>query len=235
MSLATSARVLAGSLRSKGVRGSIARVRRRLRERQTNRRNALAGRTFDEERGIETTGIVRVPELDTDSPNRELAVRYQPSSLDEIEALFSKLPLDPAGFTFVDYGAGKGRVLLLAAERGFERVIGVEFSASLVEVARRNVVSLGERAGRVSVVHADATEFEPPPGPLVLYFFNPFQPPVLRRVLARVRRSLEASPRPAYVVFNGPPASAAVVEEMAFAPLDVERGGWRDRGVWHSA
>jgi SAM-dependent methyltransferase len=224
-----------GALRSKGVRGSVARARRMLRERQALRREAAVGRAFDEERGIETTDWVRVPALDTDSPNRELAVRYQPSSVDEVEHLLSKLPVDPAGFTFVDFGAGKGRVLLLAAERGFERVIGVEFSASLVEVAQKNVASLGERAGRVSVVHMDATEFDPPPDPLVLYFFNPFQPPVLRQVLSRIRRSLDASPRPAYVVLTGPPASAAVVEELAFEPLDVERGGWRDRGVWHRA
>ena len=66
----------------------------------------------------------------------------------------------------------------------------------------------------------------------MLYFFNPFELPVLRPVLARVRASLEETPRPAYIVVTGPPELAQAIEQAGFEPVDVERLGWLTRGVF---
>ena len=41
-------------------------------------------------------------------------------------------------FTFVDFGAGKGRVLMMACEYPFKQVIGVELSRKLHATASRN-------------------------------------------------------------------------------------------------
>jgi hypothetical protein len=80
----------------------------------------------------------------------------------------------------------------------------------------------------------DAVDFDPPEEPLVLYFFNPFAPPVLREVLARVQASLDRRPRPAYVVVTAPPELAETIEETGFEPIDVERLGWLTRGVFRA-
>ena len=48
----------------------------------------------------------------------------------------------------MDLGCGKGRVLMLAVEYGFARVTGVDYSASLCEIARRNLDVLRARTGR---------------------------------------------------------------------------------------
>ena len=40
---------------------------------------------------------------------------------------------------FKRQGSGKGRVLLIAAQTGSQRIIGVEFSGELCEIARKNV------------------------------------------------------------------------------------------------
>lgn len=231
-SMAVGLRLFVDSIRRRGVRGSVQRLRRLVVSRREHRRRVNADRAFDAERHVDTASWVRVPDLDAESPNLQHAVRYQPSSVEEYHLLMGKLPVEGQGFAFVDYGAGKGRVLLLAAERPFERIVGVEFSPSLVETARRNLGTLGADGGRVELVTMDATEFDPPEEPLVLYFFNPFGPPVLRPVLERVRESLARRPRHAYIVLTGPPELAEVVEETGFEPVDVDRLGWRTRGVW---
>ena len=230
--IVTAQRLLYDSLRRRGVRGTARRFRRMLTSRREAQKLAEADQRFDAERQVDTAAWVRVPDLDTDSPNRQHAVRYQPSSVDEFRLLMGKLRVDHGDFTFVDYGSGKGRVLMLAAEYPFRRIVGVEFSEALDRVAHENVATLGTDGARIETVVMDATEFDPPPGPVVLYFFNPFGPPVLGPVLERVRASLAADPRPAYIVLTAPPELGALVEERGFEPVDVDRLGWITRGVW---
>ena len=55
----------------------------------------------------------------------------------------ARLDVDHSEFTFVDYGLGKGRVLMLATEYPFKRIVGVEFSESLDRTARQNLTKLG--------------------------------------------------------------------------------------------
>lgn len=214
------------------MRGTYQRLRRIIALRGETRKKAEADRKFDEDRGVDTAAWVRVPELDTESPNREHAVRYQPSSVEEFELLMGKLRVDHGRFTFVDYGSGKGRVLMLAAAYPFKRILGVEFAESLDRIAQENIATLGADASRVETVVIDATVFDPPLEPLVLYFFNPFGLPVLRPVLERIRTSLERDPRPAYIVITGPPELAEAVEESGFERVDVDDLGTRTRGVF---
>jgi predicted RNA methylase len=231
----TGFRLLQRSLRTKGLRGTAQRVRRLIAQRNDMRRKARADRVFDEEHGVETATWVRVPELDTSSANVEYAVRYEPSSVEEFHLLMDKLQVDYQDFTFVDYGSGKGRVLMLAAELPFKRIVGVEFAESLDGIARRNIATLGADAERIETCLCDATEYDPPDGPLVLYFFHPFGVPALRRVLDRVIASLERDPRPAYVVLTGPPELAEAVSEKGFERVDVDELGWLTRGVFSAS
>jgi SAM-dependent methyltransferase len=226
------ARLLAESLRSRGLRGTLARLLRLVRWSAAERRRARRDRTFDESVGVETASWVRVPDLVTASPNLEFAVRYQPSSVDEFHQVMAKLDVDHRDFAFVDYGSGKGRVLILAAEYPFKRIVGVEFSPALDGIARQNLAALGPDAERVETVVIDAVDFDPPEDPLVLYFFNPFAPAVLEGVLERVNASLDRHPRPAYAVVIAPPEFADTIEAGGFSPLDVDRLGWQTRGLF---
>jgi hypothetical protein len=226
------AAVLVTSLRRRGFRGTLARVWRALRTRRVSRARAAADRDFDATRQVDTASWVRTPDLVTESDNRQFAVRYQPSSEDEFRRLMAKLEIDHGDFAFVDYGAGKGKVLLLASAYPFKRIVGVEFSPPLARIAEENVATLGADTARTELVVADATEYDPPPEPLVLYFFNPFAANVMQKVLARVDASLAKQPRPAYIVLTAPPELAEAVERAGFAPADVERLGWITRGVF---
>jgi SAM-dependent methyltransferase len=91
--------------------------------------------------------------------------------------------------TFVDLGAGKGKACFYAA-RHFERVIGVEFSAELVAAAKDNLRR--SRFRNVDFVCADATTFELPAAPSLVFLFNPFDGVVLGQFLARNLEGMRA-------------------------------------------
>jgi Methyltransferase domain len=120
----------------------------------------------------------------------------------------------------VDFGSGKGRVLLLAAGYRFKRTVGVEFSRELDQIARRKVATLREESKRIQTVCTDATRYDVPPEPLVLYFYNPFASNVMTEVLARERRSLEAAPRPAWIVLTGDQPLGEEIEAAGFQRID---------------
>ena len=175
--------------------------------------------------------------LRIESPNRDLGVRYQPSDPDGFRSLVEALPVDLKDYVFMDLGSGKGRVLLLASEYPFRRVVGVEFAQELNEIAERNVAlydGARRRCGDVRTVTADAADYLLPEEPVVLYLYNPFAPEVLRRHLKRNRDSLERGSRPVYVLVTGSRELVGVLEAAGFERL---RSGGEDggRGIFASA
>ena len=151
-----------------------------------------AGQRFDAEHGVTTEALVFLGELDPEAvgPSLQHATHYEPTPVAEAEALLDASPLAPERATFVDLGAGMGRVVMLAARRPFRAVIGVEVSPALVEIARENLTAAREprRVARdVKIVCADAAGYVFPHGDLVVFMYNPFRAPVLRAVLAALR------------------------------------------------
>ena len=148
--------------------------------------------------GVDTATWVRVP--DPRHVERERRARRALRAVERrgVRAAHGKLRVDHCRRSHsCDYGSGKGRVLMLAAEYPFKRIVGVEFAKSLHDISQENVATLGSEAGRIETFHADATEFDPPTDPLVLYFFHPFGVPALKQVaLARPRLArARAAPR----------------------------------------
>jgi SAM-dependent methyltransferase len=148
-----------------------------------------AGQRFDAAHGVTTEALVFLGELDPEAigPALAFATHYEPTPVAEAEALLDASPLAPERASFVDAGAGMGRVAMLAAKRPFRRVVGVELSPALVEIARANLAGVHDLARACSDVRftaADAGGFTFPSGDLVVYLYNPFQAPVLERMLA---------------------------------------------------
>jgi SAM-dependent methyltransferase len=144
---------------------------------------------FDQKHGTDTGGTRNIVSLDAvDSPAALYAVRYEPSPARLVRDQLNKLNVNEAQFTFIDFGSGKGRVLLIAAERRFREVIGIEFSRELHEIALRNITRLPHLAQgtRVRSINGDAAEVELPTSYLVCYFNNPFGPPIISKVAERL-------------------------------------------------
>jgi SAM-dependent methyltransferase len=133
--------------------------------------------------------------------------RYQASDPTALYDMLTGLDIDHAEYSFIDLGSGKGRAVLVAARLPFKKVIGVEYSTKLHEIGRRNLdrVPRSEQAcGAIELAHADAATIEIPAGPLVIFLYNPFGEPVMRRVVDNVDRSLRNAERPVVVLYVNP-------------------------------
>jgi hypothetical protein len=173
----------------------------------------LADYLFDLRYGTDTVQTVEVDELDVNGVRREQAQRYQPTGSLPFGRLM-KLYRFPRESVLVDFGCGKGRVLLMGMLHGFRKVIGVEFSADLCRVARANVDGLRARghgeASAAEVLHMDAAQYACSGEETIFYFFHPFDDALLGRILDRIHASLEARPRQAWIVYYLPVHAAAL-------------------------
>ena len=136
-------------------------------------------------------------------PNLKHATHYEPTPLGEAKNLIGLVPSPIGETTFIDIGAGMGRVVMLAARRAFKTVIGVEFSPSLYEVARENLKRFDDeerRCNDIRLVRRDAASYKFPSGRLAVYMYNPFRAPIMRKVL----ENLLVHPREILLLYHTP-------------------------------
>jgi predicted RNA methylase len=205
--------------RRHGPRQFVALVAQNLRHYARALVTRAAPDPFDAAHGTETATIREVGSLDVDGRNVAFAVRYQPSDLGVVQRAIESLGIEPAEYEFIDFGAGKGRVLLQASHYAFRRIVGVEFSRELCGIAAANARSYRDPARRcaaIEVVCADATELPIPDRPLVCYFYNPFGEPVMRRVVKNLEAMNAATGAKIHVIYVDP------VHEALFQAS----GGW---------
>jgi SAM-dependent methyltransferase len=146
--------------------------------------------------------------------NAEAATIYWPVHVRDFDRMLDSVihhaderwRVNPTDRTFIDVGSGKGRAALVASDRGFASVIGVDFAESYVDLAGANARKFrnGELCSPVSFIHADATEWDMPTKPLLVYFFHPFDERVMVPFVARLMASLQASPRPCTIIYLNP-------------------------------
>lgn len=144
---------------------------------------------LDKRYGTNTDGIREVGTLNQTVGEVRHATRYEPSSALTVHQEIDGLGIVADRFSFIDFGSGKGRALLVAAEFPFRDVIGIEFSGELHEIARANLEKLPAAlrvGGRVRSLHANVLDAELPAENLVCYFYNPFGEPVVNQVAKRL-------------------------------------------------
>lgn len=162
-------------------------------------------RRFEDRYQLDTRSHVELDAFDVEPEKLASAFSYAPAPGRIVHHLFDSIPLDPARMTFVDFGSGKGRVLLLASLRGFRHAVGVEFSPNLVEMARQNAerfARLHPAKQSIDINLGDAGEFAIPPGDCLLHFNNPFNEEVMQRVLQNVEQAISESPRRIWLAYQ---------------------------------
>jgi SAM-dependent methyltransferase len=174
------------------------------------------GRRFDAERGVVTQALLFLGELDADAIGEAMAhaTHYEPVPIPDFHALLDEVPLDVIRrSTFVDVGSGLGRAVLLAMERPFKQIVGVEVSAALHETARenlRNARGFEPLCRDVRLVCGDARGFSYPPGDLIAFLFNPFDDVALRDTLARI--AARDSPGETWLLYHTPARAALTID-----------------------
>ena len=157
--------------------------------------------TFDWRHGVRTSRVIPVELLGYTEPQvQSMAHRHRPAHVYRVSKSFEALGRHGCVFadsTFVDYGCGAGRVLILAAEARFGNVWGVELSHRLLALCRRNVEGYQRRHPEVDIhiVECDAAHWSPPMEANVFFCFDPFNSYVYERVVERIKASLRERPR----------------------------------------
>jgi 16S rRNA G966 N2-methylase RsmD len=158
---------------------------------------------FDYVKGVDTYTAVSKDELFT-GERHALQNRYFPSPFALIDLAIAEaraiLGDDIRNCHFMDYGCGKGKVLIGAARHGFALSRGIEYTERLHTIAVSNMRKLG-LTDKTEVIHGDATEFFPSPKDRVLYFFNPFEGQVLDKTLQNIKAVTPEGKR-VLVVYN---------------------------------
>jgi hypothetical protein len=191
------------------------------------KKDGLIRHPFDLEFGVRTSGLVAGRHLGSGHRHDRHITAYfavAPSVFQGVLVRWRRCcPLAPIdAYTFVDLGAGMGRALLLAEGFPFRAVVGVELHPTLARIARRNL-ALGRAAGLTRVptrVYCrDAAEFALPQGPCVVFLFNPFGAPVLRRVLRAWSRALAGRAQPLDILYVNNEQENVLEREPGFERL----------------
>jgi len=190
----------------------------------------LRDHTFDWKYGTDTAAWVSLADLNIDSQNSPRGVDYHPTRIKPFYKVFQTLNL-PSQAGFVDFGCGKGRTLMMAADLGFSRVVGIEFSEALCEIARRNIQIYQERnalTANMSVINADAVDYEIEPTDQIFYFFHPFDESVLRKVMENISHSLDRYPRKIWIIYYEPvhhEVIGSIGNSLRLAKREIASGG----------
>ena len=162
---------------------------------------------FDLAHQVETSQRVHQSDLKTESPNWVYGTGYWPSSPRLVSEILAFLPIRHEKFTFVDLGSGKGRVLLMASDYPFEKIIGVEYAPKLHGAAVENIGhyrSETQKCRNIEAICQDMTAFEFPKKPLVVFLYNPASEAVMRIVAGNIVNSLLDYLREMWVVYVTP-------------------------------
>lgn len=152
---------------------------------------------------------------------------YQPTEPtlfgEMIESLMQVAPkINLSEFTFIDIGSGKGRVLLMASQYPFRRILGIELLPELHRAAKENIgkyKSDSQQCFAIDCVLADAAEFDLPAEPTVLYLFNPLPESGLISMLNRLEDSLRQNPRLVFVLYHNPLLEHVVTRNGVFTRI----------------
>jgi SAM-dependent methyltransferase len=156
--------------------------------------------------GLETIKLNNLRKLSIKGNNLDHAENYQGANYFLLDKVFSYLQSINANKNITDYGCGKGRVLVVAAHYGFEKIIGIDFAKELCDEAQKNITPLQKKFPEkiFKVIHANAVDYKVEDDANVFFFFNPFDEVVMLAVVKNILLSLKRNPREIYAVYLNP-------------------------------
>ncbi|MFY0610034.1 MAG: hypothetical protein JXQ99_00810 [Hyphomicrobiaceae bacterium] len=174
---------------------------------------------FDQMHGVDTCDIVGVQELGLVDSVGVHAVEYNPTQAHEFLTALGRLDIDHRQYQFLDYGSGKGKVLLLAAKFPFMRITGIEAAECMHQTACANIAkyaSAKPACTAITSICIDAAAFVPSRHPVVVYMYNPFDEIILRDVLDQLGKAASDNSLPSYLIYRNPVQHKAVVTHNLF-------------------
>ncbi|PCH94882.1 MAG: hypothetical protein COB85_05140 [Bacteroidetes bacterium] len=186
--------------------------------------------SFDSKYGIRTKGRQAQNKGKLESTNSKGGKEYQGYSYFLFRKFMNRLAIDFSQSVFVDFGSGKGRVLIMASEYNFKRIIGLEYAEDLFLESQINIGSTKVNASNIHIEHEDAAAYSIPEDANVLFFFNPFDEKVMESVLKNVDASMERTPRKIYIVYTSPTFETCF-DERGYEKVFELHNGAKNEGI----
>ena len=139
-------------------------------------------------------------------PSVRHATIYFPTRVRPFMKMLKTLNLNKSNTVFVDFGCGKGRALLLAAEFGIKKVKGIEFCDKLSSIALNNIQRYSDKYNTSSVefevINNDMSLYNLDELDNLFYFYNPCDEYILDKVIHNIIDSFSEAPRRGTIVYQ---------------------------------
>ncbi len=165
---------------------------------------------FDKYYGTDTNQQLDLQEYAVDSPNLEHACWYEAITKTYFDKMIKQLSIEFKETVFIDLGSGKGKSLMLAADYPFKKIIGVEFSPELHEIAKNNVILFKSKKNIDTPIQLhcmDAELYNFPIENIVLFLYNPFQGKVMLSVVEKIEKFILRYPHKFAILYRNPKCS----------------------------
>ncbi len=161
---------------------------------------------YEKKLGIQTLHIENLENLDTLNDDYENNHHYQGASYHVLSILFDEIKKYTSSKSILDYGCGKGRVMIMATVRGYTEVYGIDLAKELCEISKKNIQIVQSRYPNThfSVIQADATVFSDIDQIDIFFFFNPFGRPILIEVIKQIKESNSRNHRNIFIIYVNP-------------------------------
>lgn len=192
-------------------------------------RNTAGNALFERRYGVRTAGYIDLAELGLASDERE---NYKPTGWLSLRRILPRRDVN-ANDVFIDFGSGKGRAVIEAARYPFRRVIGVELSKVLHDIACENIERSASRlrCQDIVLVHSDVLDYSIPDDVTVAFFNNPFRGATFAEVINRLLASVDRNPRELRIVYGNPIEEPFLLSTGRIHPVRTARG-WRPTSEW---
>jgi hypothetical protein len=182
---------------------------------------------FDQSTGLDTGGFIHGSQLRSGHPHDKYSVSYYGSAPSLVQAILGHWldtpPLRPIEeYTFIDFGSGKGRVVLIASTLPFRKSIGIELNPALHAIAAKNMKlwqAMGRSVCPMQALCQEATEFQFPETPCLVYLFNPFTFQVIAKLLDRIAETFADRPGQLDLLYVNPESKSLLEQHPGFAKL----------------
>ena len=106
------------------------------------------------------------------------------------------LPILYQDFTFIDFGCGLGRPLLIASKFKFCKLMGIEINDKVHKLAKKNL----RKIKNIQLVCDDVLNIDIPNTNIVIYFYRPFNATAMFQIIQKIK-ALETK---IIIIYNNP-------------------------------
>ena len=155
---------------------------------------------------LNTIELDRLKTVTVKGNNLAHASIYQGCNYYILEKAFNYLQSIHENKDVTDFGCGKGRALVVAAQFDFKKIVGIDFAKGLCELAKENVLKNQVRFpdAKFNIVCEDAAIYKIEKDQTVFFFFNPFDEVVMLKVVKNILSSLKETERKIYIIYANP-------------------------------